>query len=62
MFSKGQLVFAIIFAVSFIFLMIFAYRKDLKIHKTYYKGSGWILLSFFVFIGILFAIKTLIKD
>ena len=62
MFSQGQLIFAVIFAISFVIIMVFAYRKDLKIHKTYYKGSFWILLSFFIFIGILFLIKTLIKE
>ncbi|WP_134343511.1 hypothetical protein [Flavobacterium psychrophilum] len=46
MFSSGQLLFAAIFAISFIVIMIFAYRKDLKIHKQYYKGSLWILVSF----------------
>lgn len=62
MFSKGQLIFAVIFAISFIIVMILAYRKDLKIHKTYYKGSLWILLCFFLFIGILFFIKTIMKE
>ncbi|MCL9805422.1 hypothetical protein NAT51_07805 [Flavobacterium amniphilum] len=62
MFSKGQLLFALIFAVSFIAVMVFSYRKDLKLHKQYYKGSIWILLAFLLFIGLLFVIKTLLKD
>uniref|UniRef100_UPI001ABCADF1 hypothetical protein n=1 Tax=Flavobacterium psychrophilum TaxID=96345 RepID=UPI001ABCADF1 len=47
MFSSGQLLFAAIFAISFIVIMIFAYRKDLKIHKQYYKGSLWIFCLFY---------------
>ncbi|WP_309609728.1 hypothetical protein [Flavobacterium sp.] len=62
MFSQGQLIFAGFFVVAFIVTMIFSYRKDGKIHKTYYKGSFWILAIFLLFIGILFMIKTLFKE
>ncbi|MCL9808603.1 hypothetical protein NAT50_04450 [Flavobacterium sp. HXWNR70] len=62
MFSKGQLLFALFFVVSFIAVMIFSYRKDIKLHRQHYKGSIWILVIFLVFIGILFAIKTFLKD
>ena len=62
MFSKGQLLFALLFAVSFIAIMVFSYRKDLKLHKQYYKGSIWILFAFLIFIGLLFVIKTLLKE
>ncbi|WP_264542164.1 MULTISPECIES: hypothetical protein [Flavobacterium] len=62
MFSKGQLIFALIFFISFVCIMIFSYRKDLKLHKQYYKGSLWILVAFLVFIGLLFVIKSLLKE
>ena len=62
MFSKGQLLFAVLFFVSFVCVMIFAYRKDLKLHKQYYKGSLWIFIAFLVFIGLLFVIKSLLKE
>jgi hypothetical protein len=62
MFSSGQLLFAAIFALCFIIIMIFAYRKDLKIHKQYYKGSLWILVGFIFFISFLFIIKSLMKE
>ena len=62
MFSKGQLLFAVLFFVSFVCVMIFAYRKDLKLHKQYYKGSLWILIAFLVFIGLIFVIKSLLKE
>ena len=50
LFSTGQLVFAGIFAVFFIGFMIWSYRKDIKLHKFYYKNV-WI-----VALGIFFAI------
>jgi len=43
--GPGHWVFACIFAVVFIGFLIWAYRKDLKMHKKYYKGSGAFLLS-----------------
>jgi hypothetical protein len=61
MFSQGQLIFAGIFAVSFIGLMIYSYTKDKKTHDTFYKKSYIILLFFLLFIGILFGIKTFLK-
>jgi hypothetical protein len=62
MFSQGQLIFAAVFVVFFIGVMIFSYRKDLKLHKQYYKGSVWILVAFLLFIGFLFLIKSLLKE
>lgn len=62
MFSQGQLLFALFFVISFIVIMIFSYRKDKKLHKQHYKGSFWILIVFLIFIGLLFVIKTLLKD
>lgn len=62
MFSLGQMQFAVFFAITFIIVMIFAYRKDLKLHQQYYKGSIWILIAFLLFIACLFVVKTLLKD
>lgn len=62
MFSNGQLYFALFFLISFIIIMLYAYKKDLKLHKFYYRGSAWILIVFLVFIGILFFIKTIMKE
>jgi uncharacterized membrane protein YoaK (UPF0700 family) len=62
MFSEGQFLFAIIFFIAFVAIMIFSYRKDIKLHKHYYKGSLWILIAFFIFIGLLFVIKSLLKE
>jgi len=41
MFSRGQLIFAGFFIVAFIALMIWSYRKDIKIHKIHYQSSGF---------------------
>lgn len=61
MFSQGQLIFAGIFLLVFIVVMIYSYRKDLKLHRKYYKGSIFILLGFILFLGILFVIKMYLR-
>ncbi len=61
MFSKGQLIFALLFFISFVIAMVFAYRKDLKTHQIFYKGNYKILIAFFLFIAILFVIKIYFK-
>jgi len=61
MFSQGQLAFAGIFIVAFVIAMIFTYKKDLKLHKVFYKGSLWVLAGFLIFIGLLFIIKIFMK-
>nr|WP_298265233.1 hypothetical protein [uncultured Lutibacter sp.] len=52
MFSKGQLIFAACFVIAFILLMIWSYRKDIKIHKKYYKNTFIILITIFLIIAI----------
>ncbi|PTM10783.1 MAG: hypothetical protein DA407_03035 [Bacteroidetes bacterium] len=58
MFSNGQIIFAILFALAFIATLVYAYRKDLKLHKRYYKGSVWVLIAFIAFILFIVAIKV----
>lgn len=62
MFSTGQLLFAIFFVITFIIIMVFVYKKDLKEMKKHYKGIYWILLAFLLFIGFLFIIKIFLKE
>lgn len=62
MFSKGQTIFAILFAIAFIIAIFIMYRKDISTHKQHYKGVKWIILGFLLFIAFLVAIKTVIKD
>ena len=62
MFTPNQIIFAIVFFIVFVVAMVIMYGKDLKMHKTYYKGSLWVLLIFLLFIGTLFVIKIILKD
>ena len=57
MFSRGQLIFGIIFAIVFFVIIIVAYKKDAVLHKKYYNGVSWILLTFIAFIAGIAAIK-----
>ncbi|WP_290966266.1 hypothetical protein [Flavobacterium sp.] len=61
MFSQGQIQFGICFFIAFVIVMIFAYRKDLKLHKVFYKGNYKVLLAFLLFIALLFVIKIFLK-
>ena len=60
MFSTGQLIFAAFFVIAFTAVMIYAYRKDLQLHKRYYKGSVRVLLVFILFIITIVVIKKFI--
>ena len=61
MFSKGQLIFAVIFFISFVIAMVYAYRKDKVLHNKVYRGNYKVLIGFIVFIGLLFVIKIYLK-
>ncbi|SHJ01697.1 hypothetical protein O5O44_06365 [Algibacter luteus] len=61
MFSKGQIIFGIIFFLVFATIIAYTYRKDLKIHKRFYAGSVWILIAFISFILFISAIKFFFK-
>lgn len=52
MFSKGQLIFAGLFIIAFTILMIWSYKKDLKIHKKYYKNTFIVVIAVFLIIAI----------
>ncbi|MGC1204137.1 MAG: hypothetical protein WA839_04515 [Flavobacteriaceae bacterium] len=59
MFSKGQIIFGIIFFIVFSIIIGYTYRRDLKLHKRFYKGSYWVLIAFVGFIAFIAAIKFL---
>jgi len=61
MFSTGQLIFAVLFLVAFVVVMIFSYRKDKVTHQQFYKGNYKVLLAFLLFIFMLFIIKIMMK-
>lgn len=62
MFSTGQIIFGIIFFVAFVILMFFLYKKDLKMHQTYYKNIYPVIIAFIVFLVILFSLKIILKN
>ena len=62
MFTTGQLIFAILFFLAFVVIIFFSYRKDLSLHRKYYKGTLYILIGFIFFIVLLFVIKTFLKQ
>ncbi len=57
MFTKGQLIFGILFFIAFVLIIAYTYRKDLKLHRRYYKGTVWVLIAFISFIAFIAAIK-----
>ena len=61
MFSKGQIVFGVLFFIVFAIIIGFTYRKDLKLHKRFYAGSVWVLIAFISFILFIAAIKFFLK-
>ncbi|MDA8951944.1 hypothetical protein N9290_01275 [Flavobacteriaceae bacterium] len=40
MFTKGRIIFAIIFIIAFVIFMIISYKKDSKNHQAYYKDAA----------------------
>lgn len=61
MFSTGQWIFAAFFFVAFVTAIIYSYRKDLPLHKKYYKGSLYVLGGFILFIIFLLVIKEFLQ-
>ncbi len=58
MFSKGQIIFALVFFIGFVVAISWAYIKDKKSNKLLFKGSYKILLfSVFIF----FALYGIVK-
>jgi len=51
MFSRGQQVFAITFAIVFIGIMIWAYRKDIKLHRIHYRRLWRIGLAIIIVVA-----------
>jgi uncharacterized membrane protein len=61
MFSQGQLIFAVLFLIAFVIAVSYSYRKDIVIHRNFYKGNYKVLIGFLIFIGLLFVIKIFFK-
>ena len=56
MLSTGRLIFTIAFIIAFVALMIYAYRKDLKVNRMYFPKSYRIILGILLIFSILFLI------
>lgn len=58
MFSKGQLIFALIFFIAFVIGIVWAYRKDKAVNKIFFSGSYKVLLFvLFVFFALYGVVK-----
>ncbi|SHJ24603.1 hypothetical protein SAMN04488513_103143 [Pseudozobellia thermophila] len=62
MFSTGQIIFALLFAIAFVIVIIVSYKKDKKLHAKNYKGVTWVGLGFALFIAILLLLKYYLKN
>ncbi|PHS08114.1 MAG: hypothetical protein COA88_07410 [Kordia sp.] len=62
MFTTGQLIFAALFSLVFVGVMIWSYRKDFKLHQKHYKGSYWVLVAILVFFSLIYALKSFIYN
>lgn len=60
--TTGQLIFAGIFFVIFVFVIVVTYRKDKALHKKYYKNNFWVLIIFILFVLLLVAVKVYFGD
>jgi hypothetical protein len=58
--TTGHWIFAGIFAIAFIGILIWSYRKDLVMHRNYYKGASYFLLFFLIAFFLMFIFKRLL--
>ncbi len=45
MFSKGKLIFALVFIICFIIMIGYQYYKDSQKNKALFKGTYWVLIA-----------------
>ena len=58
MFSKGQLIFALVFFICFVIGIILAYKKDKNQNGPFFKGSYKVLIFIiFVFVALYGVVK-----
>ena len=61
MFTKGQVIFAILFVIGFVIFIVRSYRKDRNFHRKNFKGVRWVALTFIAFVILLFIIKYVLN-
>lgn len=59
MFSKGQIIFALLFFVAFVIAMYWAYGKDKAKNKDFFKGSYKVILFVVLVFIVLFGVVKL---
>jgi len=59
MFSNGQLLFGLIFFISFIIVVTYSYKRDLKKLNGSYKGIKWVIIGFIIFVSMLVILKKI---
>ena len=59
MFSNGQLLFGLIFFVSYIIIVSYSYKKDLKKLNGSYTGIKWVIIGFITFVSVLVILKKI---
>lgn len=59
MFSSGQKLFALFFLIAFAAVLIWSYRKDIKLHKIYYK-KVWVVALGIILVIAAFGVITFI--
>mgnify|MGYP006987897520 FL=1 len=62
MFTTGQIIFALAFILVFVLVMVRMYRKDRKWQQKQYKGAGWVLVFFILFISLLLFLKYILRQ
>ncbi|GAB4136498.1 MAG: hypothetical protein Fur0041_11000 [Bacteroidia bacterium] len=59
-FTKGQIIFAVLFAITFIIAVSWSYLKDKTENRKYFKGAGKILLYVVIGYILLFTVVKLV--
>ncbi|MBC2839894.1 hypothetical protein [Robiginitalea sp. SC105] len=62
MFSTGQMVFALLFFIAFVAVLVVMYRRDRQWQRKQYKGTFTVLLLFAGFIILLLLLKYFLKN
>lgn len=61
-FTTGRIVFASLFVIAFVIMMIYSYKKDAKNNQKHYQnGALYVAIGIVATIGLLFLSKFLIK-
>lgn len=61
-FTTGRIIFAVLFVIAFVIMMIFSYKKDAKNNQKHYKNTAlYVAVGIIATIGLLFLSKYLLK-